>query len=154
MSFTRCNVGSLESQEFSELVHTPAFILLKCSLVRHAWMALVNTSPLPNLAWVVQQYFWWVIQYSSGTNLHNTQFHYIRCHFFFLKFGWRANCPDGPNSAVAILPFKMPSQSRVTIYLRQQGTSLLISAQLLWSVKQKNNQRLLQRPGFLAVAAS
>lgn len=42
----------------------------------------------------------------------------------------------------------------VTIYLRRQCTSLLISAQSLRSVKQKNNQRLLQRRGLLTATES
>lgn len=38
-------------------------------------------------------------------------------------------------------PQCLSAQSPATIYLGRQGTSRLIFAQLLWSVKQKNNQR-------------
>lgn len=73
----------------------------------------------------------------------------------FLRIWMEGKLSRWPKLSSTHISFQnVPAQSWVTIYLGRQGTSLLISAQLLWSVKQKNNQRLLQRPGLLTAAES
>ena len=47
------------------------------------------------------------MSHNSGTNILTSAVHKFTLLTQFQGFGWRANCPDGPNSAVAILVFKM-----------------------------------------------
>lgn len=105
---------------------------------------------------VFSSIFWWVIWYTSGIILlRSAALSLILSGIQFSRIRMKGKLSRWPLVCNSHISFQnVHSPSCATIYLGRQSTSLLISAQLLWSVKQKNNQRLLQRPDLLTATES